>query len=132
MPISVPWNAPEHHDGHFKPEQAKQMDIFSFGMVFFWLPFAAGSLGNLPPPPNTVLESGQTITFNTCEPEKNLLQLWKRDYRLVEWVSWIVYENVHLNSSAADHLKSFFQFTLALDPKVQAHRLRIHTLTSGS
>lgn len=29
------WNASEHHDDHFKPEQVKQMNIYSFNMLCF-------------------------------------------------------------------------------------------------
>ena len=117
IPRSAPWNAPEHHSGDFKPEQAKQMDMYSFGMLVFWLLYEAGSPGNLPLPSNAVLDSGQLATFAACQPEKNLIQLWKRDNRLVKWVCWLVLEDGELDSSIADRLVSFFQLTLALDPK---------------
>lgn len=42
MPKSEPWNAPERHDRHIKGEQGKQMDVYSFGMLCFWLVFKAG------------------------------------------------------------------------------------------
>ncbi|KAL8724888.1 MAG: hypothetical protein Q9166_007692 [cf. Caloplaca sp. 2 TL-2023] len=117
IPVSVPWNAPERHNGYFQPKQAKQMDCFSFGILCFWLLFASGPLGNLPLPPDTVSESGQLVTFEPYEPEKNLLHMWKKDNRLVEWVCCLVREDGHLANSAIDRLVSLFQITLALDPK---------------
>ena len=119
IPISVPWNAPEHHGGRFRPEQAKQMDVFSFGMLCFWLLFAVGSLSNLPLHPGTIPESGQLVTFDPCKPEKNLLQLWKRNNKLVDWICWLVCEDVHNDDNTKKRLIRFFQSTLTL-----ASRLR--------
>ena len=84
LPTSMPWSASEHHNGYFRPEQAKQMNIFSFAILCFWLFLAAKSSDSLPLPPNTILESGQLATFEAWKPEKNLLQLWKRENKLVE------------------------------------------------
>ena len=63
MPDIGPWNAPEHHDRSFGPEQAKQMEIYSFGLLCFWLVFKAGSSGDLSLPPDMILKSGQLVNF---------------------------------------------------------------------
>jgi serine/threonine protein kinase len=39
MPRSVPWVAPEWHHRGFSFEEATKMDMFSFGMLCFWLLF---------------------------------------------------------------------------------------------
>jgi serine/threonine protein kinase len=39
IPISKPWNAPEHHHRGFRFSQAAKMDIFSFGVCCLWLLF---------------------------------------------------------------------------------------------
>ncbi|KAI1090753.1 hypothetical protein F5B19DRAFT_300026 [Rostrohypoxylon terebratum] len=39
LPISAPYQAPEFHHRGFKIKNAKKMDIYSFGMVCFWLLF---------------------------------------------------------------------------------------------
>jgi serine/threonine protein kinase len=117
MPRSEPWNAPERHGGHFRPKQARQMDVYSFGLLCFWLVFAAGSSVDLPLHLDTILESGQFVSFKQDKPEKNLLQLWRRDDRLVEWVCWLVSEEGHFDDKLKDRLISFFRFTLAFKPR---------------
>lgn len=42
MPNIEPENAPEHHTRSFRPELAKEMEVYSFGMLCFWLVFEAG------------------------------------------------------------------------------------------
>jgi hypothetical protein len=39
LPKSEPWNAPEYEPGGVKIEDAKSMDIYSFGMICLWLLF---------------------------------------------------------------------------------------------
>ena len=117
MPDIKLWNAPEHHARSFRPIQAKQMDTFSFGLLCFWLIFKAGSSSDLPLPPSMVLENGQFVSFEKDQPEKNLLQLWRRDDKLVEWVCWLVYEDPHLGNSTKDRLIPFFRSTLTFEPQ---------------
>jgi hypothetical protein len=40
MPRSFPWAAPEWHHRGFSFEEATKMDMFSFGMLCFWLLFS--------------------------------------------------------------------------------------------
>ena len=39
LPKSRPWNAPEHHRGEFKTQEAKKTDVYSFGMLCLWVLF---------------------------------------------------------------------------------------------
>ena len=39
LPKSRPWNAPEHHFGEFKVQEAKKTDVYSFGMLCLWILF---------------------------------------------------------------------------------------------
>jgi serine/threonine protein kinase len=117
MPRSVPWNAPEYHDGRFRPKQAKQMDVYSFGLLCFWLLFKAGTTVDLSLPPDATFEIGQHVNFGQEEPGKNLLQLWKKDSRLADWVCWLVCEARRFDNSLKDRLISFFRFTLAVMPQ---------------
>lgn len=119
IPSSEPWNAPEYSDHHFRPESAKKMDIYSFALLCTWLLFEAGSFSGLLLPPDTILETGQTISFEPHQSEKNLLQLWKMDSddKLAKWISWLVREDGRLNSSIKDNLIRFFRSALAFDPE---------------
>lgn len=39
MPMSQPWNPPEHHHRGFTSIDAMKMDVYSFGLVCLWLLF---------------------------------------------------------------------------------------------
>ena len=117
MPDIGLWNAPEHHDRSFRPEQAKQMDVYSFGLLCFWLLFKAGSSADLPLPPDMILKNGQFVSFERDEPEDNSIQVWKADNRLIKWLCWLVQGNDYFDSSTKNHLISFFRFTLTFEPQ---------------
>ena len=117
MPHIEPWNAPEYHDRYFRPEEAKQMDVYSFGLLCFWLVFQAGSSGNLRLPPDTILKSGQFFSFERDEPENNLLQVWKGNDRLINWLCWLIEEDDRFDSVAKSRWLLFFRSTLAFEPQ---------------
>ena len=119
IPKSEPWNAPEHHDQQFRPLEAKRMDVYSFALLCAWLLFEAGSSDKLQLPSDIVRETSKLVGFGIDEPEKNLLQLWKRDHKLVDWVYSLVYVNSHLNDSTKDCLTSFFRSTLTFEPRLR-------------
>ena len=119
IPKSEPWNAPEYYDHYFRPEAAKKMDVYSFALLCTWLLFEAGSSNGLLLPPDTNLETGQTVSFEARQSEKNLLQLWKSDSddKLAKWISWLVREDGRLNDRIQDNLIEFFRSALAFDPE---------------
>src|ERR1700743_350497 len=47
LPKTPPWNAPEWSDRYVRVKDAKLMDIYSFGLVCFWILFRS-NLGKLP------------------------------------------------------------------------------------
>ena len=104
IPISEPWNAPEYSDHLFRPESAKKMDIYSFGLLCAWLLFEAGCPGGFWLPPDTNLESDQ---YFSLEPR----------------LSGLLREDQRLNSNMKDNLVRFFCSTLAFDPKSRSMEL---------
>ena len=118
LPVSEPWDAPEYSDHHFRPRAAKKMDVYSFALLCTWLLFEAGCSGGLSLPPDTNLETGQALSFEPLQSEKNLLQIWKRDSndKLVKWISWLVREDERLNTRMKHNLTQFFGSALAFDP----------------
>ena len=117
MPKSEPWNAPERHDRSIKTEQGKQMNVYSFGMLCFWLVFKAGSSIDLPLPQDMTLEIGQFVSFERNRPEENLLQVWRMDNKLIDWICWLIWQDSNFDNSKKSHLMSFFRSTLAFDPR---------------
>ena len=47
IPCSPPWTAPEHHVNKHSFEKAKQMDVFSFGLILLWVILARVKLSDL-------------------------------------------------------------------------------------
>ena len=121
IPISEPWNAPEHHTRHFRPEQAKRMDVFSFAMLCVWFLFEAGISFDLPLPTNMAGEVGQFVSLERYWPEMNLLQQWKSDCKdkLIDWISWLIYEDLRFDSNMKANLIAFFRSTLSVNPQLR-------------
>ena len=117
MPNIWLWNAPEYHTRPIRPENAKRMDVYSFGLLCFWLIFEGGSSGGLPPPPNTNPESDQSISFQGDQVGKDLIQLWKKDDRLLDWICWQVHRDCRLGDELQNRFSSFFRSTLAFEPE---------------
>lgn len=47
IPCSPPWTAPEHHVNKHSFEKAKQMDVFSWGLILLWAILARVKLSDL-------------------------------------------------------------------------------------
>ena len=117
MPKSEPWNASERHDRLIKAEQGKQMDVYSFDMLCFWLVFKAGSFIDLSLPQDMTLEIGQFVSFERNRSEENLFQIWRMDNKLINWICWLIRQNSNFDNSKKNHLMLFFRSTLAFDPR---------------
>jgi serine/threonine protein kinase len=94
MPRSRPWYAPEYHGRGFSPDDAKRMDVYSFGMLCLWLLL------------------GPFLGFKDV-PELELLELWKRENKLSEQATRLVVEHGYFNNDVTDKLCQFFDSTLA-------------------
>ena len=125
IPKSEPWNAPEHHHRPHLPKQARQMDVYSFGMICFWLIFEAGFPGTLRSSPQRFLERGQYFSFERCYAEKNLLLDCKKNgNELLEWVEWLTNGDQRLSGSWKDSLSRFFESTLHFDLALRDQNLK--------
>jgi serine/threonine protein kinase len=98
IPISVPWNAPEHHHRGFDSIGAMKMDVYSFGLVCLWLLFF-----------NSEKKSHNDF-LTTLHNQPNLLDL---SHSLVRA------EAEQLNSAVCETIKllNFFELALANDPR---------------
>lgn len=112
MPRSRIWHAPEWHDRAFSPEDAKRMDIFSFGMTCLWLLFGV----------DRVLPSGganqPSISFEgDCDPSKNYLEIWKDNSDKDELTEWAISAITTGAGSKKNDLARLFGLTLAKSPQ---------------
>ena len=92
------------------------MDVYSFGMLCFWVLF--GSSPDLQPPPDLALLPGQYISFDRPLDESNRLRYLQRDSKnsLRIWAVWLVTQTIQ-DSSARDLMTEFFRLSLPQDPE---------------
>jgi serine/threonine protein kinase len=108
MPISHPWNAPEHHHRGFHASKAKKMDVYSFGVVCLWLLFEGNS--SLPPHSQTSWNDGQFASF------KDVLKSRTNDDSLLRLSIGLVEEHRDFSCDTKKRLSHFFDCTLTSDP----------------
>jgi serine/threonine protein kinase len=121
LPMSVPWCAPERtaYD-RFTPDQALRMDVFSFGMVCFWIMYEK-HISRIDPLP---LASGWADTY--FEPEtrfEHAMCRLKDDDKLVLLATQLVDADEHLEFEQRQKLTDFFNHSLPKDPKSRAWNL---------
>ena len=117
MPESVPWNAPERHHRHFLPQDAKAMDVYSFGMLCLWLLFGVESSKTTPSTSDTA--NGSPVFHFKAEDwheKDDLLLSWKNN-RLIEWAIWLVAEDERFATEMRDNLTQFFRSSLCFNPQ---------------
>jgi serine/threonine protein kinase len=116
LPESRPWNAPEYHERHFSPEEAKRVDIYSFGLLCFWLLF--GMSGQLPLAPWMQNEDAESISFEGNRERLAILEWLKnnKDDDLLRWIAWIISRQDGFKDDVRYHLEQFFRFTLVRKP----------------
>jgi serine/threonine protein kinase len=67
IPCSPPWTAPEHHVNKHSFEKAKQMDVFSWGLILLWAILARVKLSDL-----------------SYKAQLDVLSALKSDHKLIE------------------------------------------------
>ena len=114
LPKSRPWNAPEHHFGEFESQEAKQTDVYSFGMLCLWLLFGT----RLSDIPQTAADgTAELISFNAhllgC---RTVLEDLKDEDRVEDIAHQLVESTPGLDIEYKIRLKEIFRLTLPLNP----------------
>lgn len=106
LPKSRPWNAPEHHFEEFKFSEAKNADIYSFGMLCLWVLFGDKLL--------TVTTDGETECVSFDEPLARsgltLLERLKNDDKMEDIANKLI--ETRLDREHESSLKRFFSSTV--------------------
>ena len=112
---SSPWNAPEYHHRGFTIEQTQKQDVFSFGMLCFWVMFhaeisakARDSLNGKGYSNSAFQQSGEIYI---------LLEEWKVKGRLQAVALDMIAARSDLTTTTKEILMQLFVSTLAHDPK---------------
>lgn len=125
MPKSWPWNAPEYHHRGFKPSAAVKMDVFSLGLLCFWLVFKEHLSGDTSA---TLSGVGGYVCSTFCEKpckehQKKNLEKLKSENRLVAFACFYT-TLLDVDENRKGNLRLFFSSTLADDPHQRARDLR--------
>jgi serine/threonine protein kinase len=108
LPKSRPWNAPEHHFGEFTTHDAKQTDVYSFGMLCLWV-----VSGGAP-----ILHNNTECTFDALAMPRTALEELKYDDKLEQVANQLI-DSIPLaeaNPELKNRLKAFFSLTVPLNP----------------
>lgn len=118
LPKSKPWYAPEYKNSEVTPAEAHEMDVFSLGMLFFWLIFERYLSGMEPLPAeiqwaHLPLQRGQdTYLWNILEELKNNDSLVLLAHQLL-----MIHDG--LQPERREALKDLFSMSLVSDPKLR-------------
>ena len=114
MPKSVMFNIPEHHHRCIYPQDAKAMDVYSFGMLCLWLLFGVDSPKPLPYPLGAA--SDARISFEALDWSHKIdLLLSRKKDGLLKSAIHSVTEDGRFVSEIENDLTLFFRGSLHPD-----------------
>ncbi|KAK5634956.1 hypothetical protein RRF57_010668 [Xylaria bambusicola] len=113
-----PWNAPEHNrDREWIPLDAARTDIFSFGMLCFWLLFEPHLSGIVTSPLDpSVVEACMRESVETLSKIKG---------DLLVYVGRLLTTEIDFGDTEQNALKEFFASTLSPDPQERSMNFRV-------
>jgi len=116
LPKSRPWNAPEHHFGEFTTHDAKQTDVYSFGMLCLWV-----VSGGAP-----ILQNNTGYTFAASTGSYTTLEQLKYDDKLEQLANQLIdtIPPAEINAEHRNRLKEFFSLAVPLNPTKRTSDLR--------
>ena len=111
LPISLPWNAPEHNriSREWLPSQARKVDTFAFGLTCFWLVFEPYLSG--------LLESNLDIGFTAVPEETSLITISRNKKKLQGVVRGLIAAHSGLRGHKATALETFLDMSLNDNPE---------------
>jgi serine/threonine protein kinase len=114
LPISVPWNAPEvdRLNREWTPSQAKQADLFSFGMLCVWLVFETYFSGSTKPPADVQLP----VFISSTAVEQTKLVLLQVKGKLQMYIPYLLAAEDNLDHQTIAALEKFLVSCLSKDP----------------
>jgi serine/threonine protein kinase len=108
-----PWEAPEWDHRYWSVSEAKQMDVYSFGLLCLWLLFTSTTLGdyNL---------SGVTLS-DAFLGQNHLALAWLQSVKmcggLLQLAEHLVEKKADIDDTTRAHLRRVFALSLVSDPQ---------------
>ena len=122
LPISRPWNAPEHTrtNRQWTPEEAKRSDLFSAGLLFLWLLFEKPLSHRLSPTKVEYSKSCQDSSQSDQESSREILSAtllkYKSDKTLPALARQLLEAEEKLQDNEKSNLEDFFTSVLSDNP----------------
>ncbi|KAL2038550.1 hypothetical protein N7G274_008597 [Stereocaulon virgatum] len=119
MPISWPWNAPEHTrlNQRWTPSEARKMDYFSFGMLCLWVLFEKSLSGATTLLENTGFESSSMPLRFDREQSIAVLEEFRREERLTSLARQLLEAERCLSNEKKYPIGEFFSSILNQNPE---------------
>ena len=116
LPISLPWNAPEHTriNRQWTPEEAKKTDLFSAGLLFLWLLFEENIAEIEYPESNR--EPSWSDRQRRREHTLETLLKYKNDNALPALARQLLQAERKLQNNERSNLEDFFNSVLSNNP----------------
>ena len=114
LPKSRPWNAPEHHFGWFKANEAKKTDVYSFGMLCLWVLFG-NRLSDFPQTTADGITGLISFDVPSFRSRPTLLECLKNEDRLECLANHLLGSIPDLDAEYMICLKEIFSLTLPLN-----------------
>jgi serine/threonine protein kinase len=118
LPKSMPWNAPEYNGLGVTPAQARKMDIFSLGILFFWLIFER-YLSNVEPFPEEAQWASLSFEHSHVNRLQDLLEDFKRKDKLVLLAHQLLSADEDVHHETKQELMHLFNASLATNPDLR-------------
>lgn len=124
VPRSPPWEAPEWHSRWFSLENAKRMDVYSFGLLCLWLVFSGESLEFSGFPSIDIdLAFPAPHESNQLNPMMKGLQEMKASGKLLGSVLHLVSQKQEIPEQTRSCLEEVFTLALTHDTEKRAGQM---------
>jgi len=116
LPLSMPWQAPEYSDRPVLVRAAKQMDVYSFGLLLFWILFRDETF---------VCKNGSIVTIDEAfrgqdESVRESLQNHKQNGTILMLALNQLSRKAELDEHMRHRVQAVFQMALERDPGKRA------------
>ncbi|KAI1750462.1 hypothetical protein F4782DRAFT_245748 [Xylaria castorea] len=107
LPRTLGWLAPEWHDQYFQIQKARRMDLFSFGLICYWILSWDREFSHI-----SAEEEDQAMQRLNCNSRRNINTPHKNAIDLIR--------SMNMDTLTLENLERLFDLTLAFEPQHRA------------
>jgi serine/threonine protein kinase len=114
---TIPWEAPEWHSRHFSLENAKKLDIYSFGLLCLWILFRDRKITEFGDPAVTL---GEAMLGENPDATLKLQSMKEDPYSVINCALRLLQETDAIDEGDRAKLERAFRLTLSWEPANRA------------